>query len=394
MLCFQLRRIVVKPDSNQIMLNQYIHTMKRETMRDGDEIYIALADLVRILSPNAFLEDARCMHFGGAAIRFRPNYRTVEIGDDAIAFQHTPFETANGLYIPVAETMTKLFREHVCRVGSYLAVVDGEENLNEPFDGPWTQTLTEKRLHFRFGKTFGDRYFTIWVPEASRLNVYRMYIPSGYEQGKPRKLLVCLHGGGGNSDTPFIRSGQKLQYYAEKYGYILLAPNSYVHGSNYGGVIPPVHMFPESEVKPKVPAYYSDAEVKENQIAQGYFTSVLNEVLERWSIDREHIFVTGNSMGSVGCFHALSTWPELFRAGAPTAVMPLTEYLDVDVIKEKPILFMAGTEDANDPADMYRRYGALKAKGCDIRFQMIGGGYHADAWVYGLKQIFRFFETF
>ena len=99
-------------------------------------------------------------------------------------------------------------------------------------------------------------------------------------------------------------------------------------------------------------------------------------------------------MGSVGTFHVLSQWPRLFRAGVPTGTMPLTEYLDVEALKKSPIYFLVGTEDSNDPEDMRRRYLELKEQGIDIRFQMIGGGYHSDAWVQELESIFAFFEEF
>lgn len=392
--CFRLKRMVVKPDSSKIMLNQYIHQLSRKTVGDKEDIYITLLDLAKILSPDMIMKDSYTLDFHGINIKFTPDYRTVEIGEEMVMLRKTPFETTNGLYVPIGEIMEKIFGQYTCRIGSYIAICDSEDGLNEPFDGPWTQALSENRLNYRFKKTYGDMYYTMWMPEVNQLNVYRMYIPSGYKKEKPWKLLVCLHGGNGNSDSVFIRSNKKLQYYAEEYQYLILAPNSYVHGSNYGGKIPPVHMFKEPEVKTEYPEYYSEEELEENKIAQNYFVNVLHEVLERWNIDREHIFVTGNSMGSVGTFHALSEWPELFRAGVPTAVMPLTEYLNIETIKEKPMYFMVGTEDSNDPSDMWKRYEDLKSKGCNIKFHMIGGGYHSDAWVSELKRIFQFFEEF
>lgn len=392
--CFTPKMIIIPPNRKKVMLNQYIHELCSQTLGDGDEIYLSLEDLVRIFSPDWEMGEKGTILCGGVPVCFQADYRDVRAGEDTVILKKAPLDKEDRIYVPVKEVMERIFGKYVFRYGKYMAVCDSKEEVSTKFDGPKSQEFTERRLDFRFEKEFGDRYFTIWMPKERRLNVYRMYIPSGYDGSKPYKLLVCLHGGNGNSDSPFIRSGQLLQYYAERYGYILLAPNSYVHGSNYGGIIPPVHMFPEPEVKTEKPEYYPSEVVEENRSAQQYLKNVLDQVLEKWNIDRYHIFVTGNSMGSIGTFHLLSAWPELFRAGAPTAAMPLTEYLDVERLKNKPIFYLVGTEDANDPEDMKRRYLELKEKGLDIRFKIIGGGYHSDAWVMELETIFEFFEQF
>ena len=392
--CFIQKLMIISPGSKKVMLNQYTHNLSRQTVEDDGDIYIALPDLVKIFSPDWKMSGSGTVECGAVKIQFEANYRNVSCGEEMIMLKRVPFEKDEWLYIPAAETMEKVFGRYVFRIGKYIGICDREEDSALKFDGPSSQNFTERRLDFRFNKTIGDIYDTVWMPEANRLNVYRMYIPSSYDGTEPFKLLLCLHGGNGNSDTVFIRSGQKLQYYAEKFGYILLAPNSFVHGSNYGGVIPPVHMFPEPEEKTDQPQFYSAEVVRENRIAQNYLKQVLDIVLEKWNIDRYHIFVMGNSMGSVGTFHVLSQWPRLFRAGVPTGTMPLTEYLDVEALKKSPIYFLVGTEDSNDPADMRRRYLELKEQGITIRFQMIGGGYHSDAWVQELESIFAFFEEF
>ena len=57
-------------------------------------------------------------------------------------------------------------------------------------------------------------------------------------------------------------------------------------------------MFPEPGEKSGEPQFYTDAEKKEFQVAQRGVKQVLDEVLARWNIDQNHIFVMGNSMGS------------------------------------------------------------------------------------------------
>lgn len=395
--CFQLYRITAAPGKKSVLLNQYVHQLSCQTEAVGGEVYMALGDVVRIFSPELSQEGADILLCGKNRIKFRPDCRDVNWGEDIMILKHVPFEKRDCLYIPLAEVMERIFEVYTFRMGVYTCICREEEDQNRKFDGISSQPFTERRVDFRLSKSYGDRYFTIWMEKAARLNVYRMYIPFSYDEGRPKKLLVCLHGGTGNSDSVFIRSGQRLQYFAERYGYILLAPNSYVWGSNYGGIIPPVHMFPwtkrDNENEMGIPAFYSSEEIKENALAQEYLEQVLRMVLDDWNIDRSCVFAAGNSMGSVGVFHLLSTWPELFRAGVPTGTMPLTEFLDVQRLGGKPIYFMTGTEDPNDPEDMWIRYQELKEKGVDIRFRVIGGGYHSDAWVQELDTMFQFFET-
>lgn len=389
--CFQMQTLTVQPGSRQAMLNQYVHKLNHQTIGEQDEVYVSLWDLIRIFSPDWKQQGRNTLVCRETQITFSPDCRNVQVGSETMVLSRSPFEKEEWLYIPVGEVMEKIFGRYVWHLGSYLCIGRSEEDRHLKFDGPFSKELTKKGLDFRFGKTVGDRYFTVWMPEVERMNVYRMYIPSEYDGNRPFKLLLCLHGGNGNSDTVFIRSRQLLQYYAEEYGYILLAPNSYVSGSNYGGIIPPVHMFPEPDAG-EMPDFYSEDERAENQIAQNYLKRVVDQVLGSWNIDRERIFVTGNSMGSIGTFHVLTLWPELFRAAAPTGAMPLTQYVDAEKIARTPLFFLAGTEDPNDAMDMKRRAGDLREKGVQIRFRMIGGGQHADAWVTGLKEIFTFFE--
>lgn len=391
--CFELKSVIAVPNARKIMLNQYVHELKHCTKVSNGEIFISLWDLARIFAPHLSLENGDTLVTREGTICFRTGKLEVEISSGEIPLERAPMEESGTLFIPFSEVMEKVFSQYVYRMGKYIGACRSETDRKLVFDGPKAQPFTARRVEFRMGKSYGDQYFTLWLPKLSRLNVYRMYVPFSYDGSKPCKLAVVLHGGNGNSDTPFQRSGQLLQYWAEKFGYILLAPNSLVHGGNYGGLIPPVHMFPEPEIPSDTPNFYTDEERKEFALAEEYMGMVLEKVLSDFNIDRDHMFVLGNSMGSVGTFHLLARWPEYFKAGAPTGTMPLTEYLNTDALKGKPILYMTGTEDANDPADMYRRYLELREKGLDIQFRTIGGGYHPDAWVAELETIFEFFDS-
>lgn len=80
------------------------------------------------------------------------------------------------------------------------------------------------------------------APEVNRINSYRLYVPTTWTTQGEKKMVVCLHGAGGHKDTVFDRAQGRLSYYAEKFGYLLLAPNSLVAYSNYGGATPPSGM--------------------------------------------------------------------------------------------------------------------------------------------------------
>ena len=390
--CFQLKSILISPESRKVFLNQYVHTLSRCPVGVDGDIYVALPDLVKIFSPDWKLEGRGLVVCGNRQIQFGADFIRVDVGTETITLKHAPFEKEDWLYVPFADVLERVFGFYTFRLGRYIGASACEEDSHIRFDGPKSQDFSERRLDFRREKQYGDLHRTCWLEEEERLNNYRLYVPFSYDGSRPYKMVVCLHGGNGNSDSVFIRSEQQLQYYAEQYGYILLAPNSYVGGSNYGSFIPPHYMFPEPEEKTETPEYYTEAEKQEFKVAERGVKQVLDEVLKHWSIDRKHIFVMGNSMGSCGTFHLLGTWPELFRAGVPTGCMPLIEYMDTEPLKGKPIWYMTGTEDSNNPQMMHDCYETLKAAGVDIRFHVIGGGYHSDAWVKELKAIFEFFE--
>ena len=206
--CFIQKMLILSPGSRTAMLNQYTHNLSRQTIEDEEEIYIALPDLVKIFSPEWSLSGDGTVVCVETRVEFEANYRSVRCGEEMVMLKRAPFEKDEWLYVPAAEVMEKVFGRYVFRLGKYIGICEKEEDSKLKFDGPDSQEFTERRLNFRFGKTIGDIYDTVWMPEVNRLNVYRMYIPSSYDGKKPFKLLLCLHGGNGNSDTVFIRSSR------------------------------------------------------------------------------------------------------------------------------------------------------------------------------------------
>lgn len=65
-------------------------------------------------------------------------------------------------------------------------------------------------------KEMGDLYRTLWLCEAGMLNSYRLYVPTGWKYEKKKKMLIYLHGAGGEENSGFERSHNRIQYLAEK----------------------------------------------------------------------------------------------------------------------------------------------------------------------------------
>ncbi len=254
----------------------------------------------------------------------------------------------------------------------------------------------EKALQWSMSpRGVGELFRAIWLPEAEVVNSYRLYVPSAWKSLKEKKMAVVLHGAGGKEDDPFDRAAGKLSYYAEKYGFLLLAPNSLVVRSNFGGNVPPSGMFREPRFADSQgkPSYYPQAELEENAVAEAGILKIILGVMEEFSVNKESVFIMGNSMGGIGTFHLGAKYPRLFKAMAPAGALPEPSANDWSAYEGRSILFIAGTEDHNSYEKMAEDYEYIKSQGVDIRMVTVGGGVHSTAWTWEIPQIFEFFNA-
>jgi predicted peptidase len=135
---------------------------------------------------------------------------------------------------------------------------------------------------------------TLELPNGSTLR-YGISIPEGYGDSDPgpRPLVLALHPGG------------RARYYGSSFMRSTVEPAL----RSWGAVL----------VAPDVPGSSWATEDSEEAVL-----ALLQEVLERYTVDPDRVLVTGFSMGGRGAWHMASRHPEVFAgaivmAGSPGA---------------------------------------------------------------------------
>ena len=135
---------------------------------------------------------------------------------------------------------------------------------------------------------------TIDVPGHGQM-LYTIAVPRDLRDGDSRPLILALHPGGGSRGGPFLQ--QIAEPALRDWGAIIVAPDS-------------------PNRRWSVPS------------AEESVLFLLDDLLERYEIDRERILVTGFSMGGAGTWFMATHYPERFSGAIPIASAPRDNPLD------------------------------------------------------------------
>lgn len=349
--CYQPDRLYLRAGSDIALLGDAQYQLAAPAIQQNDEFYLSAEDMRRI----------------AATLQLAP-----PDGDEPVAVMQ---------YFGLHPDIPMFHVKDVLAVG-----LDGTQP-DIPKKGMRKLLWTMSKKHL------GELHLALWLPETGRINSYRLYVPTGWHTAAHKKMLVCLHGSASNENVYFTRSQGKLSYLAEKHGYLVLAPNSLVLPSNFGGPIPPSGQFPAPRFTDAQgnPQYYSEADLAENALAERCVMQLMQDVIREYQVDSDRIALTGNSMGAIGAFYLGGKY-DCFRALCPSGALPEPTVADWSIYGQKPILYIAGTEDHNGFEKMTKDCAYIKAQGVNITLLAVGGGAHADAWVWELPDIFAFFD--
>lgn len=170
--------------------------------------------------------------------------------------------------------------------------------------------------------SFNDWHFTYYRTQYEGLQRdYWLYIPDGQVLGSgASSVILCLHGSGGNGEDMIFRAN--WQSVADKNNCIVIYPSSlYVAGKQH---------------------YWLNID-KETD----YLAHLVEEVCEKYNVDRSRIYVTGFSNGS-GMAQAMAVkYSDIFAAAALGAPAYFDEeYADLPTDSYNvAVLFSYGTED-------------------------------------------------
>jgi S-formylglutathione hydrolase FrmB len=193
------------------------------------------------------------------------------------------------------------------------------------------------------------------LAEANADIPYTLFVPSTYDPQKPAPLVVDLHG---LNITPL----QQILFdgttdFAERYGFIVLAPMGFNVSSWWGSRTgTPVAT---AAVKPGGDVPYSTTELAEIDTM-----TLLKSIREQYAIDSDRIYLMGHSMGGAGTYYLGGKYNDIWAGLAPISGAGGIAEGTAERYKSLPMLIMHGAKDSIVPAANSRRaVAALQAVG-------------------------------
>lgn len=310
------------------------------------------------------------------------NKISIEQRENHFELDEIPLQEGDTLWIPIQGLMVKGFKKHAKWMRSYLAPGD---YLGISDDGnmfPSVQFL--KDLLISTTKEVGILREMYYYDRSKTLEPYRLYLPSTYDPDKKYKMIVWLHGAWPNwhIDLEMDMTNKKFERLAEANDYLLLCVNGYSFGF-YGGGSPNLKL-----------DHVTSEEKRCLELCEYEPLCAINAVCTRYSVDREHIYLCGNSMGGAGTFWEAMHHREIFRAIAPCGALTTSDMYQYDWSRMQglPTLFVCGTENIGyeNAAGIVRDLNRL---GVDATLCTVPAGIHDDAWIDALEEIFAFFNA-
>jgi predicted peptidase len=173
---------------------------------------------------------------------------------------------------------------------------------------------------------------------------YRLFVPSDYTARKRYPLVVFLHGGGGRGS------------------------DNEAHLRDGNGML--ADLFARGETLLVAPQTATEHDARRILDLLGYIT-------EHYSVDRDRIYLVGQSLGGFG---ALAAQPDRF-AGAVIIAAARDPALAPRLVRV-PLWFFHGERDDVIPVDQPRRLvAAIRHAGGSVKFTEYRGEGHGLAWL-------------
>jgi poly(3-hydroxybutyrate) depolymerase len=227
---------------------------------------------------------------------------------------------------------------------------------------------------------------TYRLAEANADMPFTLFVPTTYEPKKPAPLVVNLHG---YDITPLQQMLYGTTDFAERYGFIVVAPMGYSVTGGWGMRLGPPPGTPA--VNPGGGAY------SVGQLSEIDAMSVLKLIREKYAIDSDRIFLTGHSMGGGGTYYLGAKYKDIWTGFAPIAGLGgIPDAAAAEPYKSMPMLIMHGEKDSLLPVGISRRtVWSLQAVGAQHIYREFPGQDH-EFWIRRgaehMEKIFLFFS--
>ncbi|WP_254508950.1 carboxylesterase family protein [Anatilimnocola floriformis] len=171
---------------------------------------------------------------------------------------------------------------------------------------------------------------------------YSLFVPPNATE--PLPLVLCLHGAGGNTAAANLLASPASQ---KKYPCVVLAPACDGRSTRWV----------ESSFRGKEKQRSVTPELME----------ILDKVVQETKADPKRVYVTGQSMGGVGTWGLIASYPDRFAAAVP--ICGIWEPADAPKMAKVPIWAFHGAKDPTVPVEGSRRMiAAVMAAGGEPKY--------------------------
>jgi dienelactone hydrolase len=230
---------------------------------------------------------------------------------------------------------------------------------------------------------------TYHLDEANADMPYTLFVPTTYAQGKPSALIVDLHG---LNITPL----QQILFdgtadYAERYGFIVVAPMGFNLGGWWGSRAGAA--VDTAQTKPGTTTKYTVGELSEIDAM-----TLLRSIRARYTIDPDRIYLMGHSMGGAGTYYLGAKYNDIWAGIAPiSGAGGIADAGAAERYKAFPTLLMHGDKDSIVPVAT-SRHSALMLQGVGAQHLYLEfPGKDHEFWIRrgaeNMEKVFLFFST-
>jgi len=192
---------------------------------------------------------------------------------------------------------------------------------------------------------------------------YLLFLPAGYgEKEQKWPLMLFLHGAGERGDDlekVKLHGPPKIAEKKKDFPFILVSPQC------------------------------SEDKWWPNEIDM--LTNLLDDIVERYEVDEERVYLTGLSMGGYGAWRLVTEEPERFAAAAPICGGGIPAL--AEKFKDVPVWAFHGAKDGVVPLkESEDMVNALKACGGQVKLTVYPDAEH-DSWTetYNNEELYKWF---
>ncbi len=218
---------------------------------------------------------------------------------------------------------------------------------------------------------------------------YTLFVPTTYDGKKAFPLIVDLHG---LNITPL----QQILFdgttdWAEKYGFIVVAPMGY-NVSSWWGARAGGNPVATAATKPGGDVHYSAYELSELDAM-----TLLKLIRDKYNVDSDRVFLMGHSMGGAGTYYLGGKYSDVWAGIAPiSGANGIADAAAAEKYKSLPVLLMHGEKDSIVPVGTSRRSAlALQTVGAQHVYLEFPGMDH-EFWIRRgadhMEKVFLFFS--